>query len=119
VRFKLDENLPTEGAILLADLGHDAMTVIDQSLAGETDKRLINICTKEERVLVTLDLDFADIRNYPPRKYSGIIVLRPRTQSKQNVLLMLRSIAPLVDSEVLKERLWIVDEEKLRIRGES
>ena len=117
MKFKLDENLPTDGATLLADDGHDAMTVIDQSLVGETDERLINICTREDRVLVTLDLDFADIRNYPPNNYPGIIVLRPQSQSKQHELSLLRSIAPLMDSEDLKERLWIVDEEKIRIRG--
>lgn len=119
MKFKLDENLPIDGATLLSDLGHDAMTVIDQSLSGESDDRLIKICTSEDRVLITLDLDFADIRNYPPNNYSGIIVLRPQSQSKPHVLSLLLSIASLLVPEDLRKRLWIVDEHKVRIRGEN
>ncbi len=119
MRFKLDENLPIGAALLLASLGHNAMTVGDQSLGGERDDRLINICAKEKRALITLDLDFADIRTHPPETYAGIIVLRPRMQNKESVLSLLSSICPIFDTEVVEKRLWIVDEEKIRIRGES
>jgi hypothetical protein len=41
-------------------------------------------------VLVTFDLDFSDIRLYPPSSHSGIWVLRPQTQSIANALALLR-----------------------------
>jgi hypothetical protein len=34
LKFKVDENLPTEAAELLASVGHDAMTVRDQHIVG-------------------------------------------------------------------------------------
>ena len=34
LKFKLDENLPTEAAEVLCSAGHDAVTVLDQSLGG-------------------------------------------------------------------------------------
>ena len=34
MKFKIDENLPSELAVDLRDLGHEADTVFDESLAG-------------------------------------------------------------------------------------
>jgi predicted nuclease of predicted toxin-antitoxin system len=80
--FKIDENLPIEAAILFADGGYDAATVHDQAMSGRSDQDLAVVCQKEERTIITLDLDFADIRAYSPGDYPGIIVLRlTRTDS--------------------------------------
>lgn len=35
LKFKVDENLPTEAAELLASAGHDAVTVHDQRMVGQ------------------------------------------------------------------------------------
>jgi predicted nuclease of predicted toxin-antitoxin system len=60
-RFKLDENLPRDAQALLLAAGHDAHTVNDRRLAGRPDSKIFDVCLNEDRVLVTLDLDFADI----------------------------------------------------------
>ena len=38
VRFKLDENLPAELADLFRQAGHDAVTVLDQTLVVEESR---------------------------------------------------------------------------------
>jgi predicted nuclease of predicted toxin-antitoxin system len=38
VKIKLDENLPATLAGILARLGHDADTVVDEGLKGEPDE---------------------------------------------------------------------------------
>jgi predicted nuclease of predicted toxin-antitoxin system len=76
IRFKTDENLHPETADLLRSAGHDALTVWDQSLRGRPDADIAAICRAEGRALVTLNLDCADIRKYPPEQYGGIVVLR-------------------------------------------
>ena len=119
MKFKIDENLPAETSVLLRSFGHDAMTVYDQHLVGEPDDRILEVCTLEERVLITLDLDFADIRTYPPQDNFGLIVLRLHRQDKHYVLSMIQKIVSLFDQEEIKHRLWIVDEDKVRIRGEE
>ncbi|MDF5714819.1 MAG: DUF5615 family PIN-like protein [Rhizonema sp. NSF051] len=82
MKFKIDENLPVELANLLQEAGYDAMTVNQQNLSGEKDPKLMDLCQQEGRVLVTLDLDFADIRSYPPKQFLGIMVLRAIRQGK-------------------------------------
>ena len=119
MQFKIDENLPIEIAELLTTAGHDAKTVNDQQLQGVSDHILIDRCKSEQRVLVTLDTDFSDIRAYPPEEFSGIIVLRVRIQAKHHVVKVFRGIIPLISREPLMQRLWIIEENRVRIRGKE
>ncbi|MFO1434135.1 MAG: DUF5615 family PIN-like protein [Candidatus Competibacteraceae bacterium] len=115
--FKVDENLPVEVADVLRQQHHNALTVAEQRLAGQPDANIARICQAEQRTLVTLDLDFSDIRRYPPAEYAGFIVLRPHTQSTPAVLQLLQRVLPLLDHESLAGALWIVDEHRVRIRS--
>lgn len=117
--FKLDENLPVDLAQFLSDLGHNTKTVKDQRLQGANDRVLLERCDKEKRILITLDIDFSDIRAYPPRIHEGIIVLRIGSQSKMHVLAVFKRILSLIAHEPIKGRLWIVEENAVRIRGED
>ena len=119
MKFKVDENLPREAAELLCSAGHDAITVADQGLSGEQDSQIIQICRSEDRALITLDLDFADVRSYPPKDSAGLVVLRLRQQDKPHVLKTLARVLPLFAGEVVENRLWIVEETRVRIRDES
>jgi predicted nuclease of predicted toxin-antitoxin system len=55
MKVKIDENLPAEIAADLRALGHDAMTVVDQGMAGIDDERLMSRVEEEFRVFMTMD----------------------------------------------------------------
>lgn len=116
MEFEIDENLPVEVADLLRQAGHDTMTVPEQHLEGSPHSDIASVCQDERRALITLDTGFADIRAYPPSQFPGMIVLRLRRQDKPHVLNMLQHLLPLLSSELLEHRLWIVEETHLRIR---
>ncbi len=118
MKFKTDENLPTEAADLLRAAGHEAVTVGEQRLSGSVDTTIGSVCQREGRVLVTLDLDFADIQAYPPDRYPGFVVLRLTRQDKARVLRVIARIIRLLTSEAVTGRLWIVEEHQVRIHGE-
>jgi hypothetical protein len=63
-----------------------------QQLAGQADGRVADVC----RAVVTLDLDFSDIRVYPPSDYAGIIVLWPSVQTVTNVRRLVRQVIALL-----------------------
>jgi predicted nuclease of predicted toxin-antitoxin system len=117
VRFKIDKKLPVEVAHLLSEAGHDALGVFDQALSGEKDHTLFEICQREGRVLVTLDLDFADIHAYPPQTAAHIVVLRLIRQDKPSVLGVIRKLIPVFATNPVTQNLWIVEEHRIRIRG--
>lgn len=116
MRFKTDENLPFEIADLLRQHGHDAVTVGEQGLAGVADPAVAAVCQVEKRALLTLDLDFSDIRRYPPEKHAGIIVLRPVVQMVPTLLRLVGQVIALLGQEPLEGCLWTVDDHRVRIR---
>jgi len=59
MNLKLDENVDARLAARLRDAGHDALTVREQDLHGTDDIDLYQLCISENRILVTLDLDFS------------------------------------------------------------
>ena len=116
MRIKLDENVPARAAERLHLLGHDVDTVITEGLAGRPDPDVWQAAQAAERFLVTQDLDFSDIRQYPPSSHRGMWVLRPETQSIENTLLVLKGALALVSDEPTAQRLWIVEPGRVRIR---
>jgi len=116
MKFKVDENLPVEVAVLLAHAGHDAHTVDQEDLSGSPDEDLLSVARQEGRVLITLDLDFSNIYDYPPGSNYGLVVLRLRNQAKPNVLRRIRSLLPLFDRQSPERQLWIVEKDRVRVR---
>lgn len=92
-------------------------TVADEGLCGADDGEVFRRCVAEGRILVTLDLDFADLRAYPPGKHSGIWVLRPPKQTFQAIDALVQAGLRLASIEPAHGRLWIIDERRVRIRG--
>jgi predicted nuclease of predicted toxin-antitoxin system len=116
VRFKVDENLPQEVVDLLSKAGHDALSVVDEGLGGEKDPRIFSVCRHEALVLVTLDLDFSNIHEYPPADSAGLLILRLPKQDKPTVLAVMDRLLAVLNSSSLEKALWIVEEERIRIR---
>ena len=116
MKFKLDENIPLAISTTLHQAGIDTITVLDEQFSGATDAHLFEIVQAEQRILITLDLDFSDIRNYPPASHAGIIVLRSKSQDVSSLIMIIKRLIPVLSHESLEHRLWIVDDEKLRIR---
>jgi predicted nuclease of predicted toxin-antitoxin system len=75
MKFLLDANLPRSSSPLLRGLGHEVEDVRDVLPGGADDDTVAARAQSQGCALVSRDFDFADIRNYPPQDYSGIVVL--------------------------------------------
>ena len=116
MRFKIDENLHADVAETFRARGHDAETVFDEGLRGRIDAEVADVARRENRVIVTLDLDFGNIREYPPEQYRGLIVLRVADQSRRHVLQVMDRVLAVLDSAPLDGHLWVVSESGIRVR---
>ena len=119
MKFKIDENLPFEAAEVLRGAGFGANTVGDEALSGADDETVVSVSLSEGRILVTLDLDFANIRAYPTGGHAGIIVLRLKHQDKQTVLAYMRRLAKALANRDATSELWIIDANRIRFRPGS
>lgn len=116
LKFKIDENLPAEFAAILREAGFDAATVAEEALSGATDTMLPERCRTETRVLLTLDLDFANVQAHPPGTNAGIMVFRSKAQDKLTLISLLRRTVPVLKRQSPGGQLWIVQADRVRIR---
>ncbi len=117
MNFKIDENLPVEFAEMLRQTGFEADTVEDEGLTGADDEIVAERCRVERRILVSLDLDFANVREFPPEDHDGLIVLRARQQDKISLLLMFRRVLMALSEHSPSGQLWIVEADRIRQRS--
>lgn len=115
-RVKVDENLGQSHVALLEEAGYKADSVFDEGLSGTSDKTLWERVVDEDRLFVTLDLDFSDVRRFPPGSHPGILLLRPRTGSRDAVTSVLERVLLEYDLEDLRGCLVVADELHTRIR---
>ncbi len=115
MRFKLDENLGRRGVRALREAAHDVATVADQKMQASSDAALIDVCTAENRCLVTLDMDFADPIRFPPARFAGIVILRsPAIITTSGLEVLVQTlIAALVTSDPVG-KLWVVEPGRVR-----
>lgn len=116
MRFKLDENLPSELAFDLIRLGHEAHTVFDEGLSGADDPAVLAAAHNERRVLLTLDRGFASILDYPPEKFSGIVLFRLDGSGRRAVRRFILERLPDVLALDPTGRLVVVGVSRIRIR---
>jgi predicted nuclease of predicted toxin-antitoxin system len=119
VKFKIDENLPVKLPIFCTLLIMMRQPSINRRSAVKPICVSREVCLAEGRVLVTLDLDFSDVHIYPPDRYPGFMVLRVLRQDKPHVMDVFRQAIALLQTETVEHRLWIVEETRVRIRGEE
>jgi predicted nuclease of predicted toxin-antitoxin system len=120
MKFKLDENLGSRTAGLIAESGHDVQTVAQEKLSGTADSRLFDICVAERRCLISLDLDFADVLRFPPHDTPGMAVLRlPRATSLSLLTGLVRSLLAALRTASIAGQLWVVEVGRIRVYEED
>jgi predicted nuclease of predicted toxin-antitoxin system len=115
LKVKPDENLGRRSIELFKESGHEVSTVTEQQLGGTSDDEFIEVCRVEDRVLVTLDLDFSNVLRFPPQKYAGIVVLRvPHPIELADIYERVRTLLKASEGEELDSKLWIVEQDRVR-----
>lgn len=119
MRLKLDENLGNRACDILHAAGHEVSTVPAEGLGAAMDDEVLQAAVGEGRVLVTLDLDFANPLRFLPSSYSGIVLLRLRARpSLEDVLTLVRTLAKFLEREQPGGKLWIVEPGRVRVYQE-
>jgi len=118
MKFLVDADLPRRTAELLRQHGHDAVDVRDEGLGAVPDGEIADYARSRGLCLMSGDFGFADIRNYPPERYPGIVVLQlPRDATAGTILAQVRSLLGREDVlSRLPGRLAIVGLRNVRLR---
>jgi predicted nuclease of predicted toxin-antitoxin system len=118
VHFLIDADLPRSTKDLLQRYGHEATDVRDIGLGSARDPQIAAHTQRQRTCLSTGDFGFADIRNYPPAAYGGIVVLElPRNATASFILRLIEAFLQQPDVLAkLEGRLAIVEPGRVRLR---
>jgi predicted nuclease of predicted toxin-antitoxin system len=118
MKFLIDANLPRPTADLVRRFGHEVRDVRDIGLGDALDEIIAAYAKNNAICLLTGDFDFADVRDYPPDEYSGIVVLAlPDNANREFILWLVEAFLKQQEIlDLLPGRLAIVDRAKIRLR---
>ncbi len=113
--FLTDENIATSVVKFLRSKGHDIKDVKENKLFGSDDFKLLEIATKENRVIVTHDKDFANIVRSRDIKHKGIIIIRLFNQTPSNVKDKLENLFIEVPENKIIKNITILREDRIEV----
>lgn len=120
MKFKLDENLSNNVKQRFSEQGYDATSILDEKISGCSDDVLYKTCVAERRCLISLDKDFSDVKRFPAKNSAGIVVLRlSHNHSLKNINKLLSVFFFEIKRNTIKNKLWIVETNRIRIRNEE
>jgi len=116
VKIKLDEDLSRRLKARLLWEGHEVVTTADENLLGKSDVEVGAAAKGEGRMLFTLDLEFADLRKFPPGKHPGVVPFRPRSMGPGTVGRLVLRFVREMNLEDLAGCVAIVEPHQTRVR---
>ena len=92
------------------------MTAADESLLSKPDTVVASAAKSESRILLTLDIEFADLRKYAPRTHPGIVLFRPRSLGATTVNEFVEAFVRRTHMDTLVGCVVVVDSTRVRVR---
>ncbi len=97
-------------------MGHDAEHVRDVGLGTASDQAIFAVAARDRRIVITADLDFADIIAASGSATVSAILLRLRDTSPAHGLARLTAVLAACTEPLAEGAIVIVAESRLRIR---
>lgn len=115
--FLIDEDMPRSTARVLRENAYEATDVRDIGLAGHKDPEIFARAQSMDAVLVTADLEFANLLLFPLGTHAGIIVTRtPSRMSVRQIQDVLLRALESVAGQDLHGLLVIAEVGRTRVR---
>lgn len=116
MKIKLDENLSRYLKAPLEQRGHEVKTAGEEGLHGKSDVEVGAAAKGEERMIFTLDLEFADLRKFPPGSHPGVILFRPRSMGPRAVNQFVLKFVEDTDLAQLTRCIAVIEPDRIRVR---
>src|SRR3989344_5132641 len=108
MKFLLDANITFSAKEVFDDRSDQVLHVDDIGLGEASDDKIIKWAKKHRAILITRDLDFANIFAVPASAHHGIIVMRiPSFYNAALIKRVLRNFMLAIDKSKLKDTLVI------------
>lgn len=97
--------------------GHDAIHAVDLGLARSSDSELLAVARREERVVITADLDYPRLIALQQADRPGVILFRGGSYSDREMLALLDRVLARAPTLDLEHSIVVVDRTRIRRRA--
>lgn len=115
MKFLIDADVPVSVRKALRDLGHDVTDVRDLPGAPWEDPPIDRLAQREQRILITRDVGFANRVRFPLHPGYGRLVIRMHRVSPASIVEMVRAVVQQLSEADLLGALVIVQPGRWRI----
>ena len=119
MRILADENIQEPTLRFLRELGHNVLGVNEAGLKSAPDADIFQQAQREQRVVLTYNCDFADIRDLAGKDHHGVIRLRIENQRIGYAHPLIKEALEKLRGLNLRNSLVTVMDDRLRIRKTS
>ena len=112
MRILADENIPLSVVKFLKKEGHDVVTLYDLNKRGISDIEVVETAEKDDRIILTLDLDFGHMYYFSEHAKINIMVVRPKIIFPENII---KCLNKFFDLNIKSKGLIVISEKKVRI----
>lgn len=113
-KLLLDENIGPVVAGQLREAGYEAVSIFEE-MRGVEDSAVLDRAMEEQRVVVTLDRDFGALIFRDSKHHVGVLYLRLRKESAENIAKVLLN-ALSIHGQELQGKFVVVSDYRIRIR---
>jgi predicted nuclease of predicted toxin-antitoxin system len=117
MRILADAHISPASVDFLRSLGHDMKRVGNVLSAEATDLEIVEYAAREDRVILTQDLDFSAIIALSGRTAPSVISMRLESARIETVNEILAVQLARLEAEVSRGILVTVEEDRIRIRS--
>lgn len=119
LRFLADQCVPAFVVKTLRDVGYEIWYLRDHLPIESPDIVVISKAQELRSILISMNGDFANIFNYPPANYQGIIALQVRNHPEvlpQIISRLTDYLSANPDVDHYRGKLFLVEVHRIRIR---
>jgi len=117
LKFLIDMPVTPDAGPHLRAAGHDAIHAVDLGLARSSDNELLTVARREERVIITADLDYPRLIALEQADRPGVILFRGGAYSDREMLALLDRVLARASTLDLEHSIVVVDRKRIRRRA--
>ena len=107
MKFLVDMPLSPKTAEYLRSLGYDTIHLFEVSQERATDSEIIEMAKKQNRIILTMDIDFSTILAHTGASTPGVIIFRIRYATVERINSYLKTLLEKFASDEMRNSVQV------------
>lgn len=117
MKFLIDMPLSPDLAVWLNTRGHDAIHAANLGFDTAPDDVILEYAVKEDRIVITADLDFPRLFSLAELSSPGLILFRGGNFSEEEVVALFEQVLTRLSEEEIRCFVTVVEKNRIRRRA--